>query len=72
MLSTEFNKTRRNLEVVSGLMDKTFALRRKAILETSMDLNTMFKQYPFLQEIDQVGNVLLNTTHILCFVCVLY
>ena len=54
VLLVEFNKTRRNEEVMSDLMDKTFALRRKKILETSPDLNSLFKDYPFLQDGIQV------------------
>jgi hypothetical protein len=50
----EFNKTRRNKEVVSDLMDKTFALRRKDILDKCPDLDSLFKEYPFLQDGDQV------------------
>ena len=54
VLLVEFNKTRRNKEVVSDLMDKTFALRRKEILDKSPDLDSLFKEYPFLQDGDQV------------------
>ena len=35
-------------------MDKTFTLRRKGILEKSPDLNSLFKEYPFLQDSNQV------------------
>ena len=44
----EFNKTRRNKQLVTDLMDKTFALR------TSPDLYSLFKEYPFLQDSNQV------------------
>lgn len=54
VLLVEFNKTRRNKEVVSDLMDKTFALRRKEILDKCPDLDSLFKEYPFLQDGDQV------------------
>ena len=54
VLLVEFNKTRRNKEVVSDLMDKTFALRRKKILDNCLDLDSLFKEYPFLQDGNQV------------------
>ena len=54
VLLTEFNKTRRNQQVVAELMERTFPLRRKQILEKSSDLNMIFQDFPFLEEIDQV------------------
>ncbi len=54
VLQTEFNKTRRNQQVVAELMDRTFPMRRKEILEKDTDLNHIFQSFPFLQEIDQV------------------
>jgi hypothetical protein len=54
MLRVEFNKTHRNQQHISDLMDRTFALRRKGILENPHDLNSLFQEFPFLQESDQV------------------
>ena len=54
MLKVEFSKTRRNYDTVSNLMDRTFALRRKAIMNGSYDLSSIFKRFPFLQEHEQV------------------
>lgn len=47
VLLVEFNKTRRNKEVVRDLMDKTFAVRRRTILDMSPDLSSLFKDYLF-------------------------
>lgn len=54
VLRVEFSKTRRNQQVVADLMDRTFPFRRKAILEKVQDLDSLFKDFPFLQESDQV------------------
>ena len=35
-------------------MSRTFATRRKSILEDSLDLSNIFNMYPFLQESEQV------------------
>ena len=51
----EFSKTRRNPEVVSALMRKTFPLRRAEIIEQPPDLTKLFERFPFLQEIDYVS-----------------
>ena len=37
-----------------SLWKKTFAIRRKTILDDYPDLSTLFNDYPFLQECDQV------------------
>ena len=54
MLRLNLNKTRQNQQVVAELMDRTFPMRRKQILENATDLNRIFQDFPFLQEIDQV------------------
>lgn len=54
ILKVEFKKTRRNEENVCNLMNRTFALRRKTVLEDAYDLNRIFTCFPFLQESDQV------------------
>ena len=65
MLLVEFNKTRRNQQVVADLMDRTFPFRRKAILEKVQDLDSLFKDFPFPQESDQVWCVHLGI-HVSC------
>lgn len=54
ILKTEFKKSRRNEQVVSDLMDRTFPMRRKAVVEKCKDLSDLYKQFPFLQEANQV------------------
>ena len=62
VLIAEFKKNRRNSQVMSELMERTFQLRRKSILEESSDLKEVFKRFPFLQESDQVILFLPYTT----------
>lgn len=69
MLKAEFKKTRTNYDTVQDLMDRTFALRRKDILENTYDLNTIFTLFPFLQESEQVKILLLSAYLILCCCC---
>ena len=54
MLKVEFNKTNKNYGTVKNLMDRTFALRRKDIMEHTYDLKTIFNFFPFLHESEQV------------------
>ena len=53
VLLVEFNKGRLNEEVVSALMGKTFPMRRKVILDKPCDLDSLFKDYPFLQMVNR-------------------
>ena len=46
VLHVEFTKMHRNKQVVADLMDRTFALRRKAILEKPHDLDGLFHHFP--------------------------
>ena len=39
---------------MSALIDKTFPMRRKAILDKPRDLDSLFKDYPFLRDGEQV------------------
>lgn len=57
ILKSEYKKTRRNYEVVSDLMERTFTMRRKSILENSYSLSAIFDLSPFLQEPPQVTPV---------------
>ena len=54
LLQVEFTKARRNQHVVTDLMDRTFAMRRREILEEPHDLDGLFEQFPFHQQSDQV------------------
>lgn len=56
VLQAEFSKraTSRNNQVVSDLMDRTFPMRRKTILEQPLSLESIFEKFPFLQECEQV------------------
>ena len=54
VLQAEFKKTNRKAEVVSDLLDRTFAFRRQDILANTYDLKVLFEKYPFLQECEQV------------------
>ena len=66
MLRVEFMKTHRNKQVVADLMDETFPLRQKAILEKLHDLDGLFHQFPFLQESDQVCMHVHLDIHVSC------
>ena len=44
--------------VVNDLMDRTFAMRRREIVEISCDVLTLFGKFPFLQDPEQVRSVL--------------
>lgn len=54
VLRAEWTKSSRNMMVVNELMDVTYGLRRRTILEESMDVETLFEKFPFLQDPDQV------------------
>ncbi len=56
-LQAEFKKKTRNYHVVEELMQRSFAHRRKDIMEHTDDLETLFQKYPFLQECDQVCSI---------------
>ena len=58
VLRSEWTKSNRNAVVIEQLMECTFALRRRDILEDSTDVLT---KYPFLQEPIQVKVYNLNT-----------
>jgi hypothetical protein len=49
-LQGEFSKAKRNPQVVTELMTKTFPLRRAEILEQSPSLPKLVERFPFLQE----------------------
>ena len=55
VLQVEYKKTRRNQAVVDDLMTGTFSFRRNIIMESLNDLDSIFDQFPFLQEGDQVN-----------------
>ena len=54
VLKSEWSKSSRNALMVEQLMDRTFPIRRRSILETPTNVLTTFKQYPFLQDPTQV------------------
>ena len=54
VLEAEWRKSRRDLVVVDGLMSRTYAFRRRDIIETGRNVEYLFEKYPFLQDPDQV------------------
>ena len=55
LLKSEWMKQKRNAALVEELMERTFAMRRREILENSCDVKTLFKKYPFMQDPEQVA-----------------
>ena len=66
VLHVEFTKTHHNKQVVADLMDQTFTVRRKAILEKSHDIDSLFHQFSFLQESYQVCTHVHLEIHVSC------
>ena len=60
VLVAEWKKTSRNAMVVDELMSKTFAFRRRAILDDGCDVTALFTKFPFLQDPNQVNNYYLG------------
>ena len=56
---SEWTKSSRNAVTIEQLMERTFAMRRRDILEASTDVQTTFKKYPFLQDPNQVPVIVL-------------
>ena len=54
VLQAEWSKVKRNVMMVEELMERTFPMRRREILENSCDVQTLFKKFPFLQDPEQV------------------
>lgn len=55
VLKEEFGKKKHcNLLVVNSLMEKTYPIRRAAILSGDSELSSLLQQYPFLQSNTQV------------------
>ena len=54
ILCTEWSKTNRNAMLIKELMDRTFAMRRREIVDNPCDVQSLFKKFPFLQQSDQV------------------
>ena len=54
VLIVESKKVHPNMIAVNELMDCTFSFRRKDILTTSGDIETITAKYPFLQHSEQV------------------
>lgn len=55
ILILESKKAHPTMLVVSELMERTFAFRRKDILDASYDIETIVSKYPFLQNTEQVN-----------------
>ena len=53
-LRKEHSKLRPNAQVVKELTTTTFPMRRADILASSCDVQTLFKKYPFLNNVNQV------------------
>ena len=54
VLEAEWRKTKRSPMVVEELMKRTYAFRRRDIVETGRGVEEIFELYPFLQDSDQV------------------
>lgn len=54
MLIMEEKKVNPNKKIISTLMERTYAFRRKDIMKTSRPLNEVLKLYPSLKRLDQV------------------
>ena len=50
----EHKKTKQNKHIVTELMDRSFALRRK-IMESNLYLDVIFDRFPFLQDTEEVN-----------------
>lgn len=49
VLLTQYGKSHPNHQIISDLMELTFAMRRSDILHTPMDIHGILQKYPFLQ-----------------------
>ena len=58
VLQSEWTKSSRNAVTVEQLMETTFAMRRRDILQAPTDVQTTFSKYPFLQDPNQVQYLL--------------
>ena len=54
VLQAEWSKVKWNVMVVGELMERTFPMRRREILDNSCNVQTLFKKFPFLQDPEQV------------------
>ena len=50
VLQAEWKKSTRNMMVIEELMMRTFAFRRKKIVENPKDVQVLLSEYPFLQQ----------------------
>ena len=55
-LHSEKKRMTPDWEIVSGLLEKTYAYRRKQILEAPVMVDDLLKTFPFLSDFDQVCN----------------
>lgn len=53
-LKVEYKRAHRNEAIVHDLMSRTFPMRRKTILDSPTDVGTVFEEFPFLRESNQV------------------
>ena len=51
----QFKKTNRNEHAIRDLTERSFAMRRREIIEKNMYLDQIFDKFPFLQETDMVS-----------------
>ena len=61
-LRKEHSKVRPNAQVVKELMATTFSMRRADILASACDVQTLFKKYPFLNDVNQVCAIIIVVT----------
>ena len=70
VLQVEWKKSSRNALVVEELMTRTFALRRKRIIENPSDVQTLLSTFPFLQQLEPVCKTKMNTLYMVLESCI--
>ena len=63
VLQAEWKKSTRNIMVIEELMMRTYAFRRKKILEQPKVVEALLTEYPFLQQPEQVCKANTNIYH---------
>ncbi len=56
-LQVEYKKSRQNKHIVCDLAERSFAMRRKEIVDKHLHLESIFDRFPFLQETEEVRNI---------------
>ena len=70
VLQAEWKKSTRNAMVVEELMTRTFAFRRKKIVEHPSDVQMLLSTFPFLQQPEQVCKTKINILNVVFESCI--